>query len=182
MERKTELTTQQKELFMQEAIAEAKKAEEKAEVPIGAIVVYNGKVIGRGYNQRETRQEAAAHAEMIAIKQANRYLNNWRLENCQLFVTLEPCPMCSGAILLSRISEVYYGPSDLKAGTAGTLMNLLDDSRFNHQAKVEKGILEEECRDLLQQFFYSLRKKKKEEKNKRRQNERGEIEDDYDSH
>ncbi|WP_225744594.1 tRNA adenosine(34) deaminase TadA [Marinilactibacillus sp. Marseille-P9653] len=151
----------EKERWMQEAIAEARKAEAIGEVPIGAVVVHKGEIIGRGHNLRETSQNATTHAEMIAIQEANQSLGNWRLENCQLFVTLEPCAMCSGAVLLSRIGEVYYGPGDLKGGTAGTLMNLLDDSRMNHRATVESGILEEECKALLTNFFRALREKKK---------------------
>ncbi|WP_208560271.1 tRNA adenosine(34) deaminase TadA [Marinilactibacillus kalidii] len=154
----------EKEKWMREAIIEAKKAEAIGEVPIGAVVVHKGKIIGRGHNLRETSKNATTHAEMIAIQEANQNLNNWRLEECQLFVTLEPCAMCSGAILLSRIDEVFYGPSDIKGGTAGTLMNLLDDQRMNHRALVERGILEEECRTLLTTFFKSLRDKKKLEK------------------
>lgn len=155
------LSLEEKEQFMQEAIKEAKKAEQLAEVPIGAVVVLNGEVIGRGHNRRETSQYAAAHAEMYAIKEANERLENWRLEDCQLFVTLEPCAMCSGAIVLSRIEEVYYGPADPKGGTAGTLMNLLEEERFNHQCHVEKGILEKECSELLTNFFRDLRRRKK---------------------
>lgn len=149
---------------MREAIAEAKKAEGLAEVPIGSVIVRQGEIIGRGHNLREARQEATAHAEMYAIQEACRGIENWRLEETQLFVTLEPCPMCSGAMLLARIPEVYYGATDPKAGTAGTLMNLLEDERFNHVAYVEAGVLEEECRLLLVQFFKKLRAKKKEEK------------------
>lgn len=158
------LTTEEKELFMQEAIKEAKKAEEKLEVPIGAVVVLSGKIIGRGHNQREESNDATMHAEMAAIQQANRVLGSWRLEDAQLFVTLEPCPMCSGAMILSRIGELYYGAPDPKGGTAGTLMNLLQDTRFNHQVKVENGILEQECAHLLSNFFQELRKRKKAEK------------------
>lgn len=161
------LTEQEKKYYMNEAILEAKKAESLFEVPIGAIVVKDKEIIGRGHNLRETSQNATTHAEMLAIQEANRHLDNWRLEGCQLFVTLEPCAMCSGAIVLSRIKEVYYGPGDPKGGTAGTLMNLLQEERFNHQAYVEQGVLEEECRAVLQDFFRKLRKKKKEEKNKK---------------
>jgi len=161
------LTVEEKEAYMKEAIKEAKKAEDIAEVPIGAVVVLNGEVIGRGHNRRETTQYAAAHAEMMAIKEANENLSNWRLENCQLFVTLEPCAMCSGAIVLSRIQEVYYGPADPKGGTAGTLMNLLQEERFNHQCYVEKGVLEEKCSQMLSNFFRELRRKKKEEKKRK---------------
>lgn len=155
-----------KEYFMHEAIKEAEKARAIGEVPIGAVVVLDGKIIGRGYNQRETTNDATTHAEMLAIQEANRNLDNWRLEDAELFVTLEPCPMCSGAIILSRIKKVYYGASDLKGGTAGTLYNLLEDERFNHQAEVERGLLEDVCKELLQSFFRELRLKRKEESRK----------------
>ncbi|MER2174315.1 MAG: tRNA adenosine(34) deaminase TadA [Carnobacterium sp.] len=162
------LTTEDKTYFMQEAIKEAHKAKEKLEVPIGAIVVLNGKIIGRGHNRREETNDATTHAEMLAIQEANRNLGNWRLEEAQLFVTLEPCPMCSGAMILSRVKELYYGASDPKGGTAGTLMNLLTDERFNHQVQIEAGLLEQECGELLSNFFRELRKRKKEEKLQRK--------------
>lgn len=161
------LSIEEKEQYMKEAIIEAKKAESLAEVPIGAVVVLNGEIIGRGHNRRETSQYAAAHAEMMAIAQANERLENWRLEDCQLFVTLEPCAMCSGAIVLSRIEEVYYGAVDPKGGTAGTLMNLLEEERFNHQCYVEQGVLQEECGHMLTSFFRELRRKKKESKKRK---------------
>lgn len=151
------MTPQAKEKFMQAAIAEAQKAQAKGEVPIGAVVVREGQIIGRGHNLRESQQDSLAHAEVLAIREANRALNSWRLNDCQLFVTLEPCPMCTGAILNSRLDAVYYGASDLKAGVCGTIMNLLDDPRLNHQADVEKGICQKECLDLLQDFFQQLR-------------------------
>jgi len=150
-----------KEEWMRVAIEEAKKAEALAEVPIGAIVVHQGQIIGRGHNLRETTQNATTHAEMIAIQEACKAIGSWRLEETQLYVTLEPCPMCSGAMILSRVKEVYFGAYDPKGGTAGTLMNLLEDERFNHQAEVEGGILEEECGELLSVFFRNLRAKKK---------------------
>lgn len=162
------LTTEDKTYFMQEAIKEAHKAKEKLEVPIGAIVVLNGEIIGRGHNRREESNDATTHAEMLAIQEANRNLGNWRLEEAQLFVTLEPCPMCSGAMILSRVKELYYGASDPKGGTAGTLMNLLADERFNHQVQIESGLLEQECGELLSTFFRELRKRKKEEKLQRK--------------
>lgn len=162
------LTTEDKAYFMQEAIKEAYKAKEKLEVPIGAVVVLNGKIIGRGHNRREESNDATTHAEMLAIQEANRNLGNWRLEEAQLFVTLEPCPMCSGAMILSRVKELYYGASDPKGGTAGTLMNLLTDERFNHQVQIESGLLEQECGELLSNFFRELRKRKKEEKLQRK--------------
>ncbi|MDA9461149.1 tRNA adenosine(34) deaminase TadA [Enterococcus mundtii] len=153
-----------KEEWMRVAIEEAKKAEALAEVPIGAIVVHEGQIIGRGHNLRETTQNATTHAEMIAIQEACEAIGSWRLEETQLYVTLEPCPMCSGAMILSRVKEVYFGAYDPKGGTAGTLMNLLEDERFNHQAEVEGGILEEECGELLSMFFRNLRAQKKKTK------------------
>lgn len=145
--------------WMEEAIAEARKAEAIAEVPIGAVIVKNGEIIGRGHNLRETRADPTAHAEMIAIKQASETLSAWRLTDCDLYVTLEPCPMCAGAILQSRIRRVIYGTPDPKAGCCGTLMNLLQDDRFNHVAEVTSGTLQEECASMLTNFFRSLRKK-----------------------
>lgn len=170
MEKRSTLTIEQKEFFMREAIKEAKKAEAIAEVPIGAVVVLNGEIIGRGHNLRETTQNATAHAEMAAIQDACARLNNFRLEDSQLFVTLEPCPMCSGAILLSRIDEVYFGAYDPKGGTAGSLLNLLDDQRFNHWCYLESRVLETECSELLKTFFRDLRQRKKEEKRKAKEN------------
>ena len=157
-------STAEKEYFMGEAIKEAQKAEAIGEVPIGAVIVKDGEIIGRGYNQRETSNRAITHAEILAIEAANQHLQNWRLEECALFVTLEPCPMCSGAIIMSRIPYVYYGASDFKGGTAGTLMNLLTDERFNHQAVVEAGLLQQETGQLLTDFFKKLRSAKKERK------------------
>lgn len=145
--------------WMNEAIKEAYKAEKLGEVPIGAVVVHNGQVIGRGHNLRETTLSPTAHAEMIAITEASKSLNAWRLLECQLYVTLEPCPMCAGAIVQARIKQVIYGTPDPKAGCAGTLMNLLQDERFNHQTEVVSGVLQEECSMLLSQFFRRLRKK-----------------------
>ncbi len=148
-----------REEFMQAALAEAKKAQALGEVPIGCVIVHQGQIIGRGHNLRETPQQAEKHAEMIAIAQANQVLDSWRLPEAELYVTLEPCPMCSGAIINSRIAKVYYGAADEKAGTAGTLMNLLTDPRFNHQVKVQKGLLQAECAQILSDFFANLRKK-----------------------
>lgn len=161
MEKRSSLTQEQKEYFMQEAIKEAKKAEQMAEVPIGAVVVYQGEIIGRGHNQRETQQQAAAHAEMFAIQEACEKVGSWRLENSQLFVTLEPCVMCSGAIQLARVEEIYFGAFDPKGGACGSLLNIATDERFNHWSYVESGILAEECGQLLSQFFKKLREAKK---------------------
>jgi tRNA(adenine34) deaminase len=149
------------EKFMRAAILEANKAKEINEVPIGAVVVYQNEIIARGHNVRETSQLALSHAELIAIQAANKKLASWRLEDCTLYVTLEPCQMCAGAIVQSRIKRVVFGASDPKAGCAGTLMNLLDDLRFNHQVEQTSGVLEQECSNLLTNFFKKLRERKK---------------------
>ena len=145
------------EYWMQAAIAEALKAEALMEVPIGAVVVKDGEIIGRGYNLRETSHDPTAHAEMVAIREASRHLDAWRLLDCSLYVTLEPCPMCAGAIVQSRIARVIYGTPDPKAGCAGTLMNLLQDDRFNHTTELISGVHQERCAALLTQFFRRLR-------------------------
>ena len=155
-------------MFMTEALKEAQKAYDKEEVPIGAVVVLNGEIIGRGHNLREKEQDATLHAEIKAIRQANQVLGSWRLEDCELFVTLEPCPMCSGAMILSRLKKVTFGSFDPKAGTAGTFMNLLQDERFNHQVEVEHGVLEEECQQILKDFFKELRERNKRRKEQKR--------------
>ena len=147
------------EFWMREAIIEARKAEAIGEVPIGAVVVYQGEIIGRGYNLRETTMDSTAHAEMVAIREASKALNSWRLLDCQLYVTLEPCPMCAGAIVQSRLPLTVYGTPDPKAGCAGTLMNLLEEPRFNHRTEVIQGILQEDCAILLTTFFRRLRQK-----------------------
>ncbi|HLO12828.1 MAG TPA: tRNA adenosine(34) deaminase TadA [Pseudoneobacillus sp.] len=152
------------EQYMREAIIEAKKAEEKEEVPIGAIIVLDGNIIARGHNLRECEQNAIAHAELLAIHHACKEIGSWRLENAELYVTLEPCPMCSGAIMLSRMKRVVYGAADPKGGCAGTLMNLLQDDRFNHKSEITSGILEKECSELLSNFFKGIRERKKQEK------------------
>lgn len=161
MEKESHLTQEEKEFFMREAIQEAEKARALNEVPIGAVVVLDGEIIGRGHNLRETTQNATAHAEMFAIQEACQRLGSFRLERAQLFVTLEPCPMCSGALLLSRVDEVYFGAYDPKGGAAGSLVNLLEDQRFNHWCYLESDILQEECAQLLTTFFRELRQKKK---------------------
>ena len=146
---------------MQVAIEEAKKAEEMDEVPIGAVIVYNGEIIARGHNVRESTQKTLSHAELIAIEKANDVVGSWRLEDCTLYVTLEPCPMCSGAIVQSRIKRVVYGASDPKAGCAGTIMNLLNEPQFNHQVELTREILEDQCSNLLKKFFRKLREGRK---------------------
>jgi tRNA(adenine34) deaminase len=140
------------------ALDEARKAFDKAETPVGAIVVKDGEVIARGHNLRETLQDPTAHAEILAIRDAARILGRWRLTDCTIYVTLEPCAMCAGAMVLARIQRLVYGASDPKAGAVGSLMNLLSDERLNHRVEVETGILAEECGDLLQGFFSSRRK------------------------
>ncbi|SDN94082.1 tRNA-adenosine deaminase [Bacillus sp. OK048] len=149
------------EYYMKEAIKEARKAEALLEVPIGAVIVIDGKIISRAHNLRETNQSAVAHAEVLAIEQACQETGTWRLENASLYVTLEPCAMCSGAIILSRVKRVVYGATDPKGGCAGTFMNLLQDERFNHQSEVTSGVLEAECGQLLTDFFRQLRERRK---------------------
>ncbi|RCW41188.1 tRNA adenosine(34) deaminase TadA [Paenibacillus prosopidis] len=150
---------QEDQKWMLEAIAEARNAEQIGEVPIGAVIVRNNEIIGRGHNLRETRFDPTAHAEMVAIRDACDRIGAWRLLDCTLYVTLEPCPMCAGAIVQSRIKRVVYGTSDPKAGCAGTLMNLLQEPRFNHETELTSGILGTECALLLTQFFRRLRER-----------------------
>ncbi|AIQ61884.1 adenosine deaminase [Paenibacillus stellifer] len=153
------------EQWMREAIAEARKAEALGEVPIGAVIVQGGAIIGRGYNLRETTLDSTAHAEMVAIREASKALNSWRLLDCTLYVTLEPCPMCAGAMVQSRVPRTVYGTPDPKAGCAGTLMNLLEEPRFNHRTEIISGILQEECAELLTSFFRRLRQKRQSKSN-----------------
>ena len=150
--------------YMQAAIEEAKKAQNLGEVPIGAVIVKDGEIIARGYTLRETSQLSNAHAEMIAIAKANEMVGSWRLEDCTLYVTLEPCPMCAGAIVQSRIPTVVFGAHDPKGGCCGTIYNLLDESKFNHRCELVSGVLEEECGQLLSDFFRNLRQKKKQQR------------------
>ncbi|WP_149475828.1 tRNA adenosine(34) deaminase TadA [Oceanobacillus polygoni] len=149
------------EKFMEAAIGEAQKALTLNEVPIGAVIVYNDEIIAKGYNLRESSQTTLSHAELVAIQEANEKIGSWRLEDCTLYVTLEPCPMCAGAIVQSRIKRVVYGATDPKAGCAGTLMNLLNEPRFNHQVELTSGVLQTECAALLTDFFRAIRKRKK---------------------
>ncbi|HDA8022451.1 TPA: nucleoside deaminase [Staphylococcus aureus] len=147
--------------FMTLAIEEAKKAAQLGEVPIGAIITKDDEVIARAHNLRETLQQPTAHAEHIAIERAAKVLGSWRLEGCTLYVTLEPCVMCAGTIVMSRIPRVVYGADDPKGGCSGSLMNLLQHSNFNHRAIVDKGVLKEACSTLLTTFFKNLRANKK---------------------
>ena len=154
--------------FMQEAIEEAKKAQALGEVPIGAVIVYKDEIIGRAHNLRETSQNAVTHAELMAIQQACETIGSWRLEETTLYVTLEPCPMCAGAILQSRVPRVVYGARDLKAGCVDSLYRLLNDARFNHECDVTEGISADECGELLTNFFRAIRERKKAEKLERK--------------
>lgn len=154
------MTNTKHEAYMRIALAEAQMAYDKREVPVGAVIVHAGEIIGRGHNLRETTQNPTTHAEMIAIEQASARLKSFRLEECTMYITLEPCVMCSGAIVLSRVDSVVYGASDPKGGTAGSLMNLLEEPRFNHRVSVTRGILEEECSQMLKSFFRLLRAQK----------------------
>ena len=153
-----------REKYMRAAIQEAKKAYALDEVPIGCVIVYQDKIIARGYNRRNTDKNTVAHAEMSAIKKASKKLGDWRLEGCTMYVTLEPCQMCAGAIVQARIDEVVIGSMNPKAGCAGSVLNLLDIPAFNHQVYITKGILEEECSQMLSGFFKELREKKRKNK------------------
>jgi len=152
------------EKYMKQAIRLAGKAAELGEVPIGCIIEYQGKVIGRGYNRRTTDKSTLAHAEIIAIKKACKKMGDWRLEDCTMYVTLEPCQMCAGAIVQARVKKVVIGCMNPKAGCAGSILNVLQMEEFNHQVEIERGVLEEECSQMLTSFFKNLRKKLKVEK------------------
>lgn len=152
------------EKYMKEAIKQAKKAYALGEVPIGCVIVYNGKVIGRGYNRRNTDKSTLSHAEIIAIRKASKVIGDWRLEECILYVTLEPCQMCAGAIVQARIPKVVMACMNPKAGCAGSVLNILDMPQFNHQVEVVRGIMEEECAQMLKNFFKELRVRNKAEK------------------
>ena len=154
----------QDEKFMKAAIREARKAEKIQEVPIGCVIVYENKIIARGYNRRNTDKNTLAHAELSAIKKASKKLGDWRLEGCTMYVTLEPCQMCAGAIVQSRMDRVVMGSMNPKAGCAGSVLNLLQISAFNHQVELVRGILEEECSTMLSEFFRKLRETKRLEK------------------
>ena len=147
--------------FMKEALKEAKKAYEKLEVPVGAIIVKDGKIIARAHNQKETKYDTTKHAEILAIQKASKKLKSWRLLDCEMYVTLEPCSMCAGAIINSRIKKIYIGALDEKTGAAGSVLNLFEDYTFNHKVEVEKGIMQEQCETILKEFFKFLRNTKK---------------------
>lgn len=152
------------EKYMKEAIRQAKKAWKLWEVPIGCVIVHGGEIIARGYNRRNTDKNTLSHAELNAIRKASRYVGDWRLEECTMYVTLEPCQMCAGAIVQARIPKVVIGCMNPKAGCAGSILNLLNMKEFNHQVEVVRDVLHDECSSMLSDFFRELREKKKEEK------------------
>ncbi len=149
------------EKFMKEALKEAKKAYDKLEVPVGAVIVKDGKVIARAHNVKEEKKDTTKHAEILAISKASKKLESWRLIDCDMYVTLEPCSMCAGALINARIKKVYIGTMDKKTGACGSVFNLLKDYTFNHKVEVETGILQEDCEGMLKSFFQELRKSKK---------------------
>lgn len=158
----------ERDKYMKEAIKQAQKAYALGEVPIGCVIVYEGKIIGRGYNRRNTDKNTLAHAEITAINKASKKIGDWRLEGCTLYVTLEPCQMCAGAIVQARIDEVVMGSMNPKAGCGGSILNILEMPEFNHQVRVIRGVLEEECSQMLTRFFKELRVRNKIEKEERK--------------
>ena len=163
------------ERFMREAIRQARKAGALMEVPIGCVIVYEGKIIARGYNRRNTDKNTISHAEMNAIRKASKKLGDWRLEGCTMYITLEPCQMCAGAIVQARVSRVVIGSMNPKAGCAGSILNLLEMKQFNHQVEVTRGVLQEECSQMLSGFFKELRESKKREKRVLTEEKQGSI-------
>ena len=149
---------EQKERFMKEALKEAQKAYEKLEVPVGCVIVKDNKILARAHNLKENKKDATDHAEIRAIQKASKKLDAWRLTDCEMYVTLEPCPMCAGALIQSRIKKVYIGTMDPKTGACGSVFNLSEDYPFNHKMEIETGILEEECEEMLKRFFKTIRK------------------------
>lgn len=149
-----------KEKYMKEALKEANKALEKEEVPVGAVIVKDGRIIARAHNLKESKKDTTMHAEIEAIKKASKKLEAWRLEGCEMYVTLEPCPMCAGALIQSRIKKLYIGTMDEKTGACGSKLNLIKDYKFNHEIDIEIGILKDDCEKILKDFFKTLRKNK----------------------
>ena len=150
------------EKFMKLALKEAKKAYDKEEIPVGAIIVKDNEVIAKAHNLKELKNDTTKHAEILAIQKASKKIKSWRLENCEMYVTLEPCSMCAGALIQARVKKVYIGTMDYKTGACGSVLNLLKDYKFNHNVDVEIGVLQEECEKILKDFFKQLRKSKKE--------------------
>ena len=156
---------EQKEYYMKQALKEAEKAYRKLEVPVGAVIVKDGKIIARAHNQKETKTDTTKHAEILAIQKASKKLESWRLIDCEMYVTLEPCSMCAGAIINSRIKKIYIGAKDEKTGAVGSVLNLFEDYTFNHKVEFETGIMEKECQETLKKFFKELRELKRGGKN-----------------
>lgn len=156
---------QEKEKFMKEALKEAKKAYEKLEVPVGCVIVKDGKIIAKAHNLKETKMDTTKHAEILAIQKTSKKLQSWRLLDCEMYVTLEPCSMCAGAMINARIKKVYIGALDEKTGACGSVFNLLEDYTFNHKVECETGVMKQECENILKDFFKMLRKIKKGNKN-----------------
>lgn len=154
------------ESFMKQAVKQAKKAYDKLETPIGCVIVHEDKIIARGYNKRNMKKNTLAHAEILAINKASKMLGDWRLEDCTMYVTLEPCPMCAGAIVQARVDRVVIGSMNAKAGCAGSVLNVLQEKRFNHQVEMTKDVLHDECSSMLSGFFRELRERRKKEKEK----------------
>lgn len=147
--------------FMKSALKEAEKSYNKEEIPVGAVIVKDGKIIARGHNLKETKNDTTNHAEIIAIRKASKKLKSWRLTGCTMYVTLEPCTMCAGALIQARLDKVVIGAMDEKTGACGSVLNVLEDYKFNHKVEIEKGVMEKECKEILQKFFKELRDKKK---------------------
>ena len=149
------------EKFMQEALKEARKAYNKLEIPVGAVIVRDGEIIAKAHNIKEEKKDTTKHAEILAIQKASKKLGTWRLNDCEMYVTLEPCPMCAGAIIQARLKKIYIGTMDEKTGACGSVLNLLEDYKFNHTVEVENGIMKQECESMLKEFFVKLREYKK---------------------
>ena len=154
------------EEFMQEALKEARKAYKKLEIPVGTVIVRDGEIIAKAHNIKEEKKDTTKHAEILAIQKASKKLGTWRLNDCEMYVTLEPCPMCAGAIIQARLKKIYIGTMDEKTGACGSVLNLLEDYKFNHTVEVENGIMKQECESMLKEFFVKLREYKKSMKKK----------------
>lgn len=163
------------EKYMKIALKEAKKAYDKGEIPVGAIIVKDDKIIAKAHNLKEQKNDTTKHAEILAIQKASKKLNSWRLEGCEMYVTLEPCSMCAGALIQSRIKKVYIGTMDYKTGACGSVLNLLKDYKFNHVVEIETSIMKEECEDIIKEFFKLLRKNKKINKKIKKNKERNSL-------
>jgi len=166
LEEQARLREKEDRKFMRQALTQAKKAAAIDEVPIGCVIVCDGKVIARGYNRRNIESSVLGHAELAAMKKASKKLGDWRLEGCTMYITLEPCPMCAGAIVQARVDRVVIGSMNAKAGCAGSVLNVLQEKRFNHQVEMTKDVLHDECSSMLSGFFRELRERRKKEKEK----------------